>query len=104
MMVEEKHFVVPVNEGPTASLIEKPLPPLEAAARKDGQKAITVKTIRHGDCVEVGKDRFDETVTGFLNQVGEENVVSITTFTYSHIDLATRQPLQDYGVMVVYKA
>src|SRR5690606_13217142 len=101
---EEKHFVVPVSEGPTQSLIEKPLPPLEAAAKKDGQKAITVKTIRHGDCVEVGKDKFDETVTGFLNQVGEENVVSITTFTYSHIDLATRQAVQDYGVMVVYKS
>lgn len=103
MPVEEKHFVVPVTEGPTASLIQKPNMPLEAAAKKDGRKGINVKCIRHGDCVEVGKDKFDEIVTQFLDQIGEENVVSINTFNYSHIDLGSRQMVQDYGAMIVYR-
>lgn len=104
MPIEEKHFVVPVSEKPTESLIQKANPPLDAAARKkDGNKTIMVKCIRHGDCVEVGKDKFDEIVTHFLEEVGEENVVSINTFNYSHIDLGSRQMIQDYGVMVVYR-
>ena len=103
MPVEEKHFVVPVSEKPTESLIQKAQPPLEVAAKRDGRKSIMVKCIRHGDCVEVGKDKFDETVTQFLDGIGQENVVNISTFNYSHIDLGSRQMVQDYGVMVVYK-
>src|SRR5687767_7285762 len=52
--LEEKHFVVPVSERPTESLIRKALPPLEVAARTDGERTLHVKTIRHSDCVEVG--------------------------------------------------
>lgn len=100
---EEKHFVVPVSESPTQSLIQKPHPPLEAAAKGDGTKVIRAKTIRHGDCVEVGKDRFDEIVTDYLQKIGEGNVISITTFPYSHIDLGTRQLQTDYGVLIIYK-
>src|ERR1700693_181507 len=54
---EEKHFAVPVHSTPTESLIGKPLPPLEVAA-KEGIK-LRVKSIRRSDCVEVGKDHFD---------------------------------------------
>src|ERR1041385_1788566 len=42
---DEKHFVVPVSERPTESLIKKALPPLEVAARIDGQKEMRVKCI-----------------------------------------------------------
>jgi DNA-directed RNA polymerase subunit RPC12/RpoP len=101
---EEKHFVVPVTDKPTESLIQKPRPPLDIAAKKsDGTKSLRVKCVRHTDCIEVGKDRFDEIVSDYLAKIGEENVVSINTFTYSHIDLGTRQLLTDYGVMIVYK-
>src|SRR5437773_5744239 len=31
---EEKHFAVPVHDSPTESLINKPLPPLEVAAKE----------------------------------------------------------------------
>ena len=101
--VEDKHFVVPVSDKPTESLIQKARPPLEVAARREGSKTLVVKCIRHGDCVEVGKDKFDEVVTEFLEKVGQDNVVSINTFNYSHIDLGSRQAMNDYGVMVVYK-
>jgi hypothetical protein len=102
--LEEKHFVVPVSERPTESLIHKPLPPLDAVPKGDGSKQMRVRCIRHSDCVEVGKDRFDEMVTDFLNKVGESNVMTVSTFNYEHLDLATRQMVTDYGIMILYKS
>ena len=98
---EEHHFTVPVHDKPTESLISKPLAPLEVAA-KEGIK-LRIKTIRHTDCVEVGHDRFDEIVTRFLEKVGEANIVSINTLTYTHLDIGSQKLLTDFGVLIVYK-
>ena len=98
---EEKHFSVPQREKTAESLIGKSLKPLEAAAHEGIQ--LRVKCIRHFDCVEVGKDHFDEVVTTFLNKIGEQNIVKIDTFNYAHRDLETRDWVTDYGVFVVYK-
>lgn len=62
---EEKHFAVP-QHAVTVALIEKPLASLEAAAHAD--KKVRVRTMRHSDCVEVGKDHFDEKVTAVLQR------------------------------------
>src|SRR2546421_2924159 len=67
---EEKHFAVPVSEGPTASLIQKALPPLEAQKSAGGEKVMRIKCIKRTDCVEVGKDHFDEVVSNVLSQIG----------------------------------
>jgi DNA-directed RNA polymerase subunit RPC12/RpoP len=99
---EEKHFAVPVSEGPTTSLIQKPPPPLEAA-KNAGDKTMRIKCIRRTECVEVGKDHFDEVVSRFLNEAGEQNIISINTINYTHVDMGTRQVLTDYGVMIVFK-
>ena len=99
---EEKHFAVPVHNNPVQSLIAKPLVPLEVAAKLT-DKQIRVKTIRRSDCVEVGKDHFDEVVSKFLGEVGEENIKNITPVAYTHQDLATRQWITDFGVLVVYR-
>ena len=99
---EDKHFSVPVHDKPTESLITKPLVPLEVAA-KDTGKQVRVRTFRRSDCVEVGKDHFDEVVSRFLAEVGEENIVSITPINYTHQDLASRQWITDFGVLVVFK-
>jgi hypothetical protein len=99
---EEKHFAVPVHEGPSEVLIEKALPTLEVAA-KETDKKIKIRTIRHTDCIEVGHDRFDEIVSQFLSRIGHENVISINTMNYTHLDIATRQLMTDFGVMVVFK-
>ena len=98
---EEKHFSVPVHSTPAESLITKPLAPLEVSA-KEGIK-LRVKTIRRSDCVEVGKDHFDEVVTAFLTKVGEAHVVSVHPITYTHMDLGSREWITDFGVMVVYR-
>jgi hypothetical protein len=62
-----------------------------------------IRCIKRTECVEVGKDHFDEVVTEFLSKVGEANVVSINTINYSAIDLGTRQILTDYGLLIVYR-
>ena len=98
---EEKHFSVPLREVPTESLITKPLRPLEATAHEG--ILLRLKCIKHFDCVEVGKDHFDEVVTNFLNKIGEPNIVKIETFNYSHRDLETRDWVTGFGVFILYK-
>jgi DNA-directed RNA polymerase subunit RPC12/RpoP len=99
---DEKHFSVPVREHAPAELIEKPKRPLEVAA-KEGDKTMRIKTFKRTDCVEVGKDRFDEFVSAFLEKVGQPNIVSIAPITYSYQELGSRQILSDYGVVIVFK-
>ena len=98
----EMHLKVPDHKMPAERLIEKPLPPLEVAARETDKK-IRVKTIKHTDCVEVGHDRFDEIVSAFLVKVGEVNIISINPINYSHLDIGTQKLLTDFGVLIIYK-
>jgi uncharacterized protein YbaR (Trm112 family) len=100
---EEKHFSVPVHSAPSESLIQKPLTPLDVAAVRDSEHKLRIKSIRRTDCAEVGKDRFDEVVTDFLQKIGEANIVSINTITYTHLDIGSQKLLTDYGVLIVYK-
>jgi hypothetical protein len=98
----ERHLRVPVHATPAEKLITKPPVPLEVAA-KESDRQLRVKCIRHVDCVEVGRDKFDETVSAFLGRVGEQNVVSVNTISYSMVDVGSQKLLTDYGVMVVYR-
>ena len=98
----EKHLKVPVRAVPTEKLISKPAVPLEVAA-KASDRQLRIKCLRHVDCVEVGRDKFDETVGNFLGRIGEQNVVSINTISYTMIDVATQKLLTDFGVMIVYR-
>ncbi len=99
---ETHHYAVPVHEAPSEVLIKKPNPPLEVAA-KSTEKKLRIKSIRRTDCVEVGHDRFDEKVSEFLGGIGEGNIVSVNTLAYTHVDMASRQLMTDYGVMIIYK-
>ena len=99
---EVKHFVVPQRENAPEPLIAKPLKSLEAAAHEGIQ--LRIKCIRHFDCVEVGKDHFDEVATNFLNKIGEANIIKVETFNYAHRDLETRDWVTDYGLFILYKA
>jgi len=99
----EKHFSVPVHDhAPPQALIQKASRPLDVVA-KEGDKTMRIKTFKRTDCVEVGKDRFDEVVSGFLEKVGQTNIVSINPISYSYMELGTRNMLEDYGVMIVFK-
>jgi len=98
----EMHLKVPVRSTPAESLIVKPLKPLDVAA-KESDRLLRTKTIRRQDCVEVGHDHFDETVSRFLQKVGEENVVQYIPVNYTYVDIASQKLLADFGVIIVYK-
>jgi len=95
------HFVVPQHTQPAESLIKKANKPLEVAA-KDTEKKIRTKTIRHTDCIEVGKDRYDELVSEFLQKVGRDNIINISPINYTHMDLGTRALMTEFGVTIIY--
>ena len=97
------HLKVPVGSKPTESLISKPNLPLEVAAKKESDRTIRVKTIRHTDCIEVGHDKFDEFVTNFLQKIGETNIINISPLTYTHLDIGTQKLMTEYAVLIVYK-
>jgi hypothetical protein len=97
------HFTVPVHEhAPAEALIKKPNRPLDIAA-KEGDKTLRIKSFKRSDCQEVGRDKFDETVSSFLEKVGQVNIVHVNPINYSYLDLTTRTILTDYGVMIVYR-
>ena len=95
-------MAVPVTQKAVGSLIPKPNKSLELAA-KESKPGMRVKTIRHSDCKEVGKDKFDDVVSDFLNKVGDQAIVSITPINYSYLDVGTQKLLTDFGVMVIYR-
>jgi hypothetical protein len=100
---EEKHFKVPSHEGPSEVLIKKPTK-VQDIVPEDGKMHLRTKTIRRIDCVEVGHDRFEEIVTKFLDKVGEGNVVSVSTVSYTHIDIGSQKLLTDFGVLILFRA
>ena len=100
----EKRFSVPVTDKPVEPLIQKPLPSLEAQAQKEGKQMLRVKTIRHIDCKEVGHDNFDLFLTEFLNKIGDDSIVSLTPINYSYVEMGTQKLLNDFGVMILYRA
>jgi ribosomal protein S27E len=95
------HFQVPQHQEPTEKLVKNTSKPLDVAA-KESDKTIRVKTIRHTDCMEVGHDNYDNVVTEFLQLVGKDNIISITPINYTHIDMASKQLMTEYGVSIIY--
>jgi hypothetical protein len=93
---------VPVHDAPSEVLIKQPTRIIEEVA--PGQKQIKMKIFRHSDCVEVGHDRYEEMVSAFLNKVGEENIVSITSLNYTHVDIGSQRLLTDYAVQILYRS
>jgi DNA-directed RNA polymerase subunit RPC12/RpoP len=99
---EDRHYAVPVHEGPTEVLIQRGPPRLEIAA-KETDKQLRIKTIRRSECMEVGHDRFDDVVSDFLKKVGPDDVVTVNSVAYTHLDISTSALLTDYGAMIVYR-
>ncbi len=95
---EHKPLSVPQRSGPQESLVKKVVHPED---HKTEEKKVRVKTIKRGSCVEVGHDLFDEKVTDFLNKVGRENIIHMSTVGYGAMD-STGHMLPDYGILVVY--
>jgi hypothetical protein len=95
---EHKHFVVPQRDRKQPEkLLSKPVKSLELAAKQSG--TLRVKTFRRLDCVEGGKDVFDDVVGKFLTEVGEGNLVKMESFQYSRGEAGAL----DHGLVVVYR-
>jgi len=98
----EHHFSVPDHEGP-AELLIKEQKPKETGPLRDEDRKLRTRTIKHGECIEVGKDIFDDVITKFIQKVGEEHIVSLHPIAYSHIDIVTQKLQTDYGVIILYR-
>ncbi len=99
---EVKQFNVPLRDAPTEVLVKQVQRPLEVA-KTESERKLRIRTIKRTECLEVGHDKFDETISEFLTKIGNENLVTVTPITYSHFDLNSRQNMTDYGVIIVYK-
>jgi len=97
---EAKKLAVPVHEGGEVQL-KKESTKKEEEISGDGK--IRVKTIKRGDCIELGQDRFDEIVNKFLERFTREQIISVQTVNYAHFDATTQKYLDDYGALIVYE-
>lgn len=98
----DKKMAVPYSSKPVEPLIQKAGKSLEVVA-KESKHGLRVRTIRHSDCKEVGKDLFDDKVSEVLSELGDGNIQSITPINYSYVDMGTQKLLTDFGVMIVYR-
>lgn len=97
---EPKKLAVPAHGG-SEILLKKERSKKEEEITGDGK--ICVKTIKRGDCIELGLDKFDETVNKFLEKFSREQIVSLHSLNYSHFDPTTQKYLPDYAAMIVYQ-
>ena len=72
-------------------------------ASKDGETTkvtspLSIRTFRRMECIVQGQNKFDEIVSTFLGEIGRENVISVTPFTYQE----KGEDWTDYGVIVYY--
>ena len=97
---EPKKLAVPVHEG-GEELLKKSSSHKEEEISGDGR--ICVKTIKRGDCIELGQDKFDEAVNKFLEKLSREQIISVHSLNYSHFDPGTQKYLPDYAALIVYE-
>ena len=97
---EPKKLAVP-EHGDGEILLKKESSKKEEEITGDGK--ICVKTIKRGDCIELGLDKFDESVNKFLEKCSREQIVSLLPLNYSHFDPTTQKYLPDYAALIVYQ-
>jgi|TARA_B100000959_G_C14905691_1_gene592879 hypothetical protein len=98
---ESKKLAVPVVEGGEILLKKESSKKEEEEITGDGK--ICVKTIKRGECIELGQDKFDETINLFLEKFAREQIISVHSLNYSHFDPTTQKYLPDYAAMIVYE-
>jgi ribosomal protein S27E len=97
---EPKKLAVAVH-GDGEELLKKSTPHKEKEIRGDGK--ICVKTIKRGDCIELGMDKFDEEINKFIEKFSREQIISVHPLNYSHFDPSTQKYLPDYAALIVYE-
>lgn len=75
---------------------------MEVAAKED-EKVIRIKTIRRADCKELDRDNFDETVSAFLQKVGQDHIIAMHPVNYSTVDNVSQKLIDDYGLLIIFR-
>ena len=70
-----------------------------AKTQKPTTSPLAIRTFRNKDCIVQGQNRFDETVSSFLGNIGKDNVICVSPINYT--DPQDKSP--DYGVVVYYQ-
>ena len=101
---DAKKYSVPIHEGQQEILVKskKDNKAIEDESI-EGDGRICAKTIKRGDCIELGQDKFDEALNEFLSKLKKEQILSVHPVNYAHYDPATQKYLDDYGAMVIYE-
>ena len=99
---EPKKLAVAVHEG-GEELLKKSSSHKEKEKEISGDGKICVKTIKRGDCIELGQDKFDEEVNDFIGKFSREQIISVHSLNYSHFDPTTQKYLPDYAALIVYE-
>ena len=73
--------------------------PMTLEQEASSGRTMAIKTIRHSDCVDGDKDTFDEQVTNFLREQGDESIVSVNPIQFSDDE---KKPI-DYGVLIIFR-
>ena len=64
----------------------------------EATSSLSIRTFRRMECIVQGQNKFDETVSTFLGEIGRENVISVSPFTY----MEKGEDWTDYGVIIYY--
>ena len=97
---DAKKYSVPVHEGKPEVLVKSKAVEEELMS---GDGRICVKTIKRGECIELGHDKFDDVLNEFLAKLNRDQIISIQSVNYAHFDPSTQKYLNDYGAMIVYQ-
>jgi hypothetical protein len=73
--------------------------PMTLEQEASSGRTMAIKTIRHSDCVDGDKDTFDEQVTSFLREQGDESIDSVNPIQFSDDE---KKPI-DYGVLIIFQ-
>ena len=66
--------------------------------QKPTSSPLAIRTFRNKECIVQGQNRFDDTVSAFLGEIGKDNVICVSPINYT--DPQDKCP--DYGVVVYF--
>jgi len=96
----QKKYSVPIHEGKPEVLVNSKAVEEESMS---GDGLICIKTIKRGECIELGHDKLDDGLNEFLAKLNRYQIISMQSVNYAHFDPSTQKYLDDYGAMIVYK-
>jgi len=89
---------------PSKEELEKLLPNASKGAKsttEEDKPGIRVKVVQHHLCIDMGKDKFGETVAKILDPIPPEDIINVSPLSYSYKE-SGGDIIHDFGVMIIY--